>query len=121
MGTFVGSAAIAVAIDHTRHRLPEPAAVQALAARLEAAAEDAEALFHWCAGLDYPTDHQVFTSVALSHPEDYAIEAGSIISGGGLHIDIGDYEDWFELYNNANEPIDLEGFFLTYTRAAPCP
>jgi hypothetical protein len=25
MGTFVGSAAIAVAIDHTRHRLPEPA------------------------------------------------------------------------------------------------
>jgi hypothetical protein len=25
MGTFVGTAAIAVAIDHTRHRLPEPA------------------------------------------------------------------------------------------------
>jgi len=25
MGTFVGAAAIAVAIDHTRHRLPEPA------------------------------------------------------------------------------------------------
>jgi hypothetical protein len=24
MGTFVGTAAIAVAIDHTRHRLPEP-------------------------------------------------------------------------------------------------
>ena len=25
MGTFVGAAAIAVAVDHTRHRLPEPA------------------------------------------------------------------------------------------------
>lgn len=25
MGTFVGTAAIAVAIDHTRHRLPAPA------------------------------------------------------------------------------------------------
>jgi hypothetical protein len=25
MGTFIGTAAIAVAIDHTRHRLPEPA------------------------------------------------------------------------------------------------
>ncbi len=28
MGTFVGTAAIAVAIDHTRHRLPEPATAQ---------------------------------------------------------------------------------------------
>ena len=28
MGTFVGTAAIAVAIDHTRHRLPEPAPAQ---------------------------------------------------------------------------------------------
>ncbi len=80
------------------HRLPEPGAVDTLAASLEAAAKDAEALFQWCAGLDYPTDHQVFTSVALSHPEDYAIEAGTIISGGGLHLDISDYEDWFEQF-----------------------
>lgn len=28
MGTFVGTAAIAVAIDHTRHRLPEPVPAQ---------------------------------------------------------------------------------------------
>ncbi|MGD8936423.1 MAG: hypothetical protein PVF07_08075 [Thiogranum sp.] len=28
MGTFVGTAAIAVAIDHTRHRLPEPLPLQ---------------------------------------------------------------------------------------------
>ena len=28
MGTFVGAAAIAAAIDHTRNRLPEPVAAQ---------------------------------------------------------------------------------------------
>ena len=28
MGTFVGAAAIGVAIDHTRHRLPEPQPAQ---------------------------------------------------------------------------------------------
>lgn len=80
------------------HRLPDPEEVRALAGRLEAAAADAEALFHWCARLDYPAGNEVFTCVALSNPESYAIETGNIISGGGLNLDVSEYEDWFEQY-----------------------
>ena len=25
----------------------------------------------------------------------------------------GDYEDWIELYNNTNSPIDLNGYYLS--------
>ena len=31
----------------------------------------------------------------------------------GVFSDCGDYEDWFELYNNSTSPIDLNGFYLS--------
>ncbi|MEW8430862.1 MAG: Ni/Fe hydrogenase subunit alpha, partial [gamma proteobacterium symbiont of Ctena orbiculata] len=47
-------------------------------------------------GLDFPDDEQAFISVALSHPEEYAIERGNLISGQGLETEINFYESYFK-------------------------
>lgn len=78
------------------YKAPSEAAVAAIIARLEEALPEAEALIGWTAQLDFPDDDQAFTSVALSHPEDYAIEEGRLISGEGLDIDIAEYDDHFK-------------------------
>jgi coenzyme F420-reducing hydrogenase alpha subunit len=76
-------------------RAPEPAEVEAIVQRLEEALPEAAALVDWCASLKLPDDEQVFTSVALSHPEEYAIGEGCLCSDQGLDIGIDDYEKHF--------------------------
>jgi len=76
-------------------RAPEAAEVEAIVQRLEEALPDAAALVGWCASLKLPEDEQVFTSVALSHPDEYAIGEGRLRSDGGLDIGISDYEKHF--------------------------
>lgn len=77
------------------HRLPDSAAVGRLRAALEAALPDARALVAWTAGLELADDPQTFTSVALAHPDEYAMNSGRIVSSGGLDIAIEDYEQHF--------------------------
>ncbi len=74
---------------------PAVAAVAALAERLAAAIPDAEDLVRWTASFDFPDDTQPFTSVALSHPHEYAIGAGRIQSGDGLDSAVGQFEQYF--------------------------
>ncbi len=78
------------------YKAPSEAAVAAITARLEEALPEAEALVEWTAQLDFPDDDQAFTSVAMSHPDDYAIGEGRLISGQGLDIDISEYDDHFK-------------------------
>ncbi|MEN8179510.1 MAG: nickel-dependent hydrogenase large subunit [Pseudomonadota bacterium] len=78
------------------YKAPSKTAVAAIIARLEAALPEAEALVEWTAQLDFPEDEQAFTSVALSHPEDYAIGEGRLISGQGLDIDISEFDEHFK-------------------------
>jgi len=87
------------------HRAPGEAEVAALCRRLKGAVEDAEALFHWCAGLEFPDDQQVFTSVALSDPHDFALEQGAIVSGSGLHLHILDLPDYLEIRESAGSTL----------------
>jgi coenzyme F420-reducing hydrogenase alpha subunit len=77
------------------YRAPEPAAVEMMVRRLEAALLEAEALLRWCAGLDFPQDEQAFVSVALSAPDEYAIGVGRLISGQGLDIPINQFASHF--------------------------
>jgi coenzyme F420-reducing hydrogenase alpha subunit len=78
------------------HRAPGEAEVALLCRRLETGLPDAEALLDWCAGLEFPADQQVFTSVALSDSHDLALAEGAIISGSGLHMHIMDLPDYLE-------------------------
>jgi coenzyme F420-reducing hydrogenase alpha subunit len=78
------------------YKAPGEAAVAKIRARLEEALPEAEALVGWTAGLDFPDDDQAFTSVALNHETDYAIERGRLISGQGLDIDIAEYDEHFK-------------------------
>ncbi len=78
------------------YRAPRLDEVAPILKRLHAALPAAEALVGWTAGLDFPDDEQSFISVALSHPDEYAIGRGNLISGQGLETDISFYESFFE-------------------------
>ncbi len=78
------------------YKAPDESAVSAILARLEAALPEAEALVDWTARLDFPDDDQSFVSVAMSHPELYAIAEGRLISGQGLDIDIDQFDEHFK-------------------------
>ena len=77
------------------HRIPAPAALRELSARLRSALDDARALVLWTAALDLPADEQDFCSVSLRHPEEYPMNAGRIVSSEGLDIPIEEYEQHF--------------------------
>jgi sulfhydrogenase subunit alpha len=62
---------------------------------LETARETALALTRWVAGFTFPDFEQDYEFVALSHPEDYAIERGRIVSSAGLDIDVRAYDEHF--------------------------
>jgi len=78
------------------YRAPREDEVAPILRRLREALPEAEALVGWTAGLDLPDDEQVFISVALNHPDEYAIERGDIISGQGLETEISFYETFFQ-------------------------
>lgn len=77
-------------------RPPDAAEAAALLAQCEQRLADAEALVAWVAALPLPNDPQHFTSVALRHDHDYPMEAGRIISDGGLDIDRCDFQRHFQ-------------------------
>jgi sulfhydrogenase subunit alpha len=77
-------------------RLPRPADLAALVPTLEAARESAVALARWVAGFAYPAFERDHEFVALHHPDEYALNAGRIVSSRGLNIAVADYEAAFE-------------------------
>lgn len=77
------------------YSVPAAGDVAALLERLAAAIADAEDLVRWTASFAFPDDTQPFTSVALSHPREYAIGAGRIQSGDGLDIPASQFEKHF--------------------------
>jgi coenzyme F420-reducing hydrogenase alpha subunit len=83
-------------------RAPEISEVATLVQRLEEALPEAAELVAWCASLTLPQDQQSFTSVALHHPQEYAIGEGRIRSDRGLDIGIDDYEKHFREFQEAH-------------------
>jgi sulfhydrogenase subunit alpha len=71
------------------HHAPSLEAVRALAERIEAALPDARELVRWTARFSLPSDQQAFTCVALRHPTEYPMNAGRIVSGSGVELDLG--------------------------------
>lgn len=77
------------------HRAPSLEAVDAMVARLNAARADAEALLRWTAKLPLPDDAQDFISVAMQHPDEYAITRGRLVTSLGHDLAITEYERHF--------------------------
>ncbi len=77
------------------HRAPAAAQVAMLQPRLAQAEQDAAALVRWTASLALPESHQRFTSVALHHERDYAMNEGRVRSSKGLDIAATEYQQHF--------------------------
>lgn len=92
------------------HAAPAPDKVAALRERLQAALPEAEALVRWTAGIAVPQDDQSFVSVAVQHPDDYAIERGQIGTSDGLNIDAAAFDAHFA---EQHEPFST-ALFSTY-------
>ena len=77
------------------HSLPDAAAGAELLGQLRGAREDARDLLAWTATLALPEDDQAFCSVAMRHPNEYAMIEGRLVSSEGLDIAIEDYQQHF--------------------------
>ena len=77
------------------HRAPTRAELAALIPGLEEAREIARESVRWVSKLEFPDFEQDYEFVALREPGTYAIEDGRLVSGSGLDIAPGEYEEHF--------------------------
>jgi coenzyme F420-reducing hydrogenase alpha subunit len=76
-------------------RAPGKRELRPLTERLEEARELALETVRWTSTLDFPELDEEYEFVALSHPDDYPLERGRVISSRGLDIGAGQYEEHF--------------------------
>jgi sulfhydrogenase subunit alpha len=77
------------------YRAPARRELAALRDELERGREIALSLTRWAGGFTFPDFEQDYEFVAMSHPEDYPMERGRIVSSGGLDIDVREYDEHF--------------------------
>ena len=77
------------------YRAPSKRELQVLVDPLERARETALETVRWTAGFEFPERDVDAELVALSHPVDYAIERGRIVSDRGLDIEVAQYDEQF--------------------------
>jgi coenzyme F420-reducing hydrogenase alpha subunit len=78
------------------YRAPTRPELTALVSELEWALENAVEMVTLVAGFDFPDFDMGYEFVALSHPDEYAITDGRIVSSEGLDIAAADWRDHFE-------------------------
>ncbi len=76
-------------------RAPSRRELRALVEQLEEARELALETVRWTSGFDFPELEEDYEFVALSHPDDYPLERGRLVSSRGLDIAAGEYEEHF--------------------------
>jgi coenzyme F420-reducing hydrogenase alpha subunit len=94
------------------HRAPEPEQISPLLDRLREAQPLARDLTAFCSGLDLPDDPQDFISIALTHPDRYAIESGRLITSTGLSLGVEEFEQHFHEHHKPDSTAlwsDLNG------------
>lgn len=77
-------------------RAPTHIQVQTLLEKINNSLQDAEDLITWAAALPLPSNEHEFTTVSLSHPNEYPMNEGRIVSNRGLNIEINDFENYFK-------------------------
>ena len=77
------------------YRAPTRPELEKLTQPLKEAREKARSAVAWVAKLPFPEFEQDYEFVALRAPDAYAIEGGRLVSGSGLDIGPGEYEEHF--------------------------
>jgi coenzyme F420-reducing hydrogenase alpha subunit len=77
------------------YKAPTKKELEEMVPGLEEARDLARNSVSWVAGLDFPDFEQDYEFVALRQPDHYAIEDGRLVSGSGLDIAPGEYEEHF--------------------------
>lgn len=78
------------------YKVPTKAELQKLVPDLEAARDRARETVRWAATFDFPEFEQDYIFVSLSHPSEYPMNEGRIVSNKGLDITAADFDDYFE-------------------------
>jgi len=76
-------------------KIPSRDAVRALREELKWAVETSLGLVKAVSGFEFPDYSYDYNSVALKHPDEYAICEGQLVSSAGLDIPIAEFEDHF--------------------------
>jgi coenzyme F420-reducing hydrogenase alpha subunit len=78
------------------YRAPTRRELETLVPDLEWARDAAVATAQWVSGLPFPDFERDYEFVALSHPDEYAIQEGRIVSNRGLDIAVEEWGEHFE-------------------------
>lgn len=93
------------------YKLPSKAALAALRETLLEARDMAESFVDWTAALPYPDKSRDYALVSLSHPDEYPMNEGRVISNRGLDIPVSDYNAHFREEHVAHSNA-LQGFMV---------
>jgi coenzyme F420-reducing hydrogenase alpha subunit len=77
------------------HKVPSKAELHAMVDDLAFARETCIAAARVVAGFEFPDFEQDYEFVALSHPEEYPLNEGRLVSNKGLDIDVSEFGDHF--------------------------
>jgi len=77
------------------YRAPRPAELQAMVPDLQWGLEAALETVRWAATLTYPDFKMDYDFVSVSHPDEYPINEGNLVSSSGLNISMEEYETHF--------------------------
>jgi len=77
------------------YKTPERAHLETLTEDLKWALDVAVAKAEFLASFEYPDFEQTYEFVALSHPNEYPLNEGRLVSNKGLNIDASQYDDYF--------------------------
>jgi coenzyme F420-reducing hydrogenase alpha subunit len=77
-------------------KAPSLARIKETLEHVEARLEDCDGLIQWLATLPLPDNTHDFTSVSLSHPMEYPMNEGILVSDKGLAIPIERFDDYFK-------------------------
>jgi len=77
------------------YKTPSRADLQPLVEELKWAIDTACAKAEFLGRFEFPDFEQAYEFVALSHPSEYPLNEGRLVSSRGLNIDAGEYEDHF--------------------------
>ena len=80
------------------HKTPSKEALAPLAEKLRQAKQDAWDTVLWAGSLDAPDFTRDIEFVALSHPDEYPMNEGRLVSSRGLNVEQEEFEQYFQEY-----------------------